>query len=332
MTIEVLKPGMFSTVQDLGRSGYQQYGMLANGVMDRYSASLANILVGNKQSEAVIECTLIGSSLRFLADTTISITGAFMSPSISGHKLNNWQVYRVKSGAVLSLKGCESGARSYIAFAGGIDVNEILGSKSTYLRAKIGGYKGRALQTNDVLKTIPEKRLNKYWKTSKNEDLYREASWYVESDLHQEYPNEIEVRVIQGPQFNLFKEQSQSDFFKNKYIISSQSDRMGYRLSGIKLIDTAQKNPISEAMTFGSIQVPQDGQPIVLMADRQSVGGYPKIGNVISVDLPRLAQAKPGDSVKFVFITVKAAQDLYLEQMKLLKDIEFSVMSYYSKI
>lgn len=294
-TIKILDAGLLTTVQDLGRYGFQRYGVSASGVMDEYSAKIANKLVGNKVGEAVLETTLKGVQIEFLQNTAVAITGGNCDVTLNGTKIELWQSYLVNRGDVLKMGICRSGLRNYLAFAGGIDVPIIMNSKSTNLKAKVGGFNGRKLMTGDVLSVgigslKAPLTLNKH---------------YIPT-----YSKDIKVGVILGQQDDHFTEAGIKTFLNETYTVTQESDRMGIRLSSVSGATIEHKNGadiISDGITFGAIQVPGSGQPIVMMADRQTTGGYTKIGNVISSDLAKLAQATPGTKVKFVEYTLEQA-------------------------
>lgn len=294
-TIKILDAGLLTTVQDLGRYGFQRYGVSASGVMDEYSAKIANKLVGNKVGEAVLETTLKGVQIEFLQNTAVAITGGNCDVTLNGTKIELWQSYLVNRGDILKMGICRSGLRNYLAFAGGIDVPIIMNSKSTNLKAKVGGFNGRKLMTGDVL-SVGVGSL--------------EAPLTLNKHYIPTYSKDIKVGVILGQQDDHFTEAGIKTFLNETYTVTQESDRMGIRLSSVSGATIEHKNGadiISDGITFGAIQVPGSGQPIVMMADRQTTGGYTKIGNVISSDLAKLAQATPGTKVKFVEYTLEQA-------------------------
>ena len=294
-TIKILDAGLLTTVQDLGRYGFQRYGVSASGVMDEYSAKIANKLVGNKVGEAVLETTLKGVQIEFLQNTAVAITGGNCDVTLNGTKIELWQSYLVNRGDILKMGICRSGLRNYLAFAGGIDVPIIMNSKSTNLKAKVGGFNGRKLMTGDVL-SVGVGSLETPLTLNKH---------YIPT-----YSKDIKVGVILGQQDDYFTEAGIKTFLNETYTVTQESDRMGIRLSSVSGATIEHKNGadiISDGITFGAIQVPGSGQPIVMMADRQTTGGYTKIGNVISSDLAKLAQATPGTKVKFVEYTLEQA-------------------------
>lgn len=294
-TIKILDAGLLTTVQDLGRYGFQRYGVSASGVMDEYSAKIANKLVGNKVGEAVLETTLKGVQIEFLQNTAVAITGGNCDVTLNGAKIELWQSYLVNRGDILKMGICRSGLRNYLAFAGGIDVPIIMNSKSTNLKAKVGGFNGRKLMTGDVL-SVGVGSL--------------EAPLTLNKHYIPTYSKDIKVGVILGQQDDHFTEAGIKTFLNETYTVTQESDRMGIRLSSVSGATIEHKNGadiISDGITFGAIQVPGSGQPIVMMADRQTTGGYTKIGNVISSDLAKLSQATPGTKVKFVEYTLEQA-------------------------
>ena len=294
-TIKILDAGLLTTVQDLGRYGFQRYGVSASGVMDEYSAKIANKLVGNKVGEAVLETTLKGVQIEFLQNTAVAITGGNCDVTLNGTKIELWQSYLVNRGDILKMGICRSGLRNYLAFSGGIDVPIIMNSKSTNLKAKVGGFNGRKLMTGDIL-SVGVGSLETPLTLNKH---------YIPT-----YSKDIKVGVILGQQDDHFTEAGIKTFLNETYTVTQESDRMGIRLSSVSGATIEHKNGadiISDGITFGAIQVPGSGQPIVMMADRQTTGGYTKIGNVISSDLAKLAQATPGTKVKFVEYTLEQA-------------------------
>lgn len=319
--ITILKPGLLTTIQDSGRYGYQRYGVVASGVMDPFAHRVANILVGNEENSPVLEMTIVGPVLKFEQDTLISICGGDLAPTVNGRPIENWKPVLIKSGSVLRFGNCKSGCRAYLAAAGGFKIPEVMESKSTYLRAGIGGYQGRALKMGDRLFTEAFGELSSRIMLALHEsgsmDGVVRANWRINWESF--YQRTSCIRVIKGRHFHLFTTKSQESFYQERFIVTTYSDRMGYRLRGPNLELKNQVEMISEAVCFGTIQVPADGNPILLLADRQTTGGYPKIGEVASVDLSALAQVKPGDSLRFREISCKDAQLLLIEREKKIK-------------
>ena len=305
--IHVSKPGWFSTVQDLGRYGYQQYGVPVAGVMDHYAAIVANRLVGNQDNAAVLELTLKGPELHFEEDTGIAITGADLSPTMGSTRIPQWECVKVSRGSRLCFGTAQSGTRAYLAISGGIDVPLILGSRSTHCASESGGFKGRPLRRGDVLHITHPKQSPQCLDGTRLSD--ERVPRYRKTTL---------LRVIPGPHRNLFSTTSLTTLLSSSYIITPESNRMGYRLAGPIVIRDGQDHFISDGTTIGALQLPPDGQPILLMADRQTTGGYPTIGCVITADLPLAAQVAPGHTVTFSLTTVAKAQAALREQRALL--------------
>lgn len=295
MSIKVLLPGALTTVQDLGRFGYQQFGIPCSVVMDQASYRDANYLLNNQKGEAVLEFTLFGGSYQFDADTVIALTGADMHPQIDGIPCPMNQPVSVGSGSVLTMGLAASGCRTYLAVDGGIDVPEVLQSRSTNLKCKFGGFQGRALQKGDL---IPTKRTTVDF-----------ASIADRTTAPRDYPRHLTLRVIEGPQADAFTIEGQKTFYASLYTIAAESDRMGCRLEGPMIESHHGTDIISDGIVFGSVQITSAGKPIILLADRQTTGGYAKIATVCSADLPLLAQALPGNTIRFQKISVEQEQN-----------------------
>jgi antagonist of KipI len=326
MTIEVIKPGLVTTVQDLGRFGYQRFGVIAGGVMDERAHRLANLLVGNDENAATLEVTLQGPTLRFEIPALVAVCGAEFGARVDRMALPQGRPVLVRAGAVLDVRALERGCRAYLAVRGGITVPPVMGSRSTYVRAALGGLEGRALRKGDRL---PIARYAPGWypaldaAMSAGDAPCASARWSVGSTATNAAVHPI--RVIAGPQWELFSQESRALFLGTQFRVSVNSDRMGYRLSGGTVKPRRAAEMISEAVAFGTVQVPPDGNPIILMADRQTTGGYPKIAQVAAVDLPRLAQTRPLESVKFELVTLAEAQHEYLERERDLALIRESI-------
>lgn len=308
MSIEVIKPGMLTTFQDLGRAGYQHLGVPVNGAMDERSHRLANLLAGNASTEATLEVTLMGPTLRWHAPATIVICGADLQPSLDDKPIPMCQPVPVAAGAVLAFGRRRSGVRAYLAVHGGFGLTRVMGSASTYVRGGYGGLRGEPLRRGDVIAlngaslTLP--------RTGKGA---RAAVLPVLPPAVLGAPD-APLRAMAGREWAMFSAKAQRTLVGEPFRIDPQSDRMGYRLAGPALQLGAAREMISEAVGFGTVQVPPDGQPIVLMADRQTTGGYPRIAHVCAVDLPRLAQRMPGETVRFQLIDLAEAQRLMLLQ------------------
>lgn len=312
MTVE--KPGMFSVLQDLGRLGHQQYGVSVNGPMDEWSHRLANALVGNDHSAAVLECTLTGPRVSFSQDTLVALCGATFRAQVEGRPVPMQRAVMLRAGAVLDFGQRLAGARIYLAVRGGFDTPPVLGSRSTYVRGALGGFEGRALRKGDQL---PIGRAPSSTPLPLGE-LRRESGLPLLADLPRapalppllDGPG-IRVRFVPGPHWDAFTAEAQQAFCAQPFTITQDSDRMGQRLGGTALKLRKPLELVSEAVVFGTVQVPPDGQPIVLMADRQSAGGYPKIAYICSADLPALAQALPGEAVRFTPIDQAGSEQLW---------------------
>ncbi len=291
--LEVETGGLLTTVQDLGRVGQQRSGLTPGGAMDPFAASVANLLLGNPRGAAVLEITLLGPALRFLAETQIAVCGGDLSAALDGEPLPLWKTATVYPGQRLLFGRRRFGARAYLAVSGGFVVPEVAGSRATFLRGKLGGLEGRTLRSGDILPGVLPPRLAAERGLSRSEQPT--------------YDLPAILRVLPGPHLSHFTEAGQAAFFAAPYTVSPQSDRQGYRLAGPAVSRTSAGDLLSEPMPLGGIQVPPDGQPILLMADRQTTGGYPLIGVVCSADILRAAQVAPGDAVRFVLVNLAEA-------------------------
>ena len=300
MAVKIVLPGAVMTVQDGGRYGYQEAGVQVSGAMDQMSFRNANYLVGNEETEAVLEVTLFGGTLEFTEDTITAITGADMEPVVDGDPVEMNCPLLIRKGQILTLGMTRQGCRTYLAFAGGIDVPLVMGSRSTTLKCAFGGYGGRALKAGDVLELGKPKLSFDRVKKRRTKGIETEKI--------------IEVRAVPGPQQEYFTEAGEKAFYSGTYTITDQSDRMGYRLKGPLVESKNGTDIISDAIPLGAVQIPPSGQPIVLLADRQTTGGYAKIAVVCSFDIPKLVQGRPGDKVRFLKTDVKTAQKLYRKQ------------------
>jgi antagonist of KipI len=329
MSMQVLRPGLLTSIQDLGRFGYQKHGVIVSGAMDAYSLRIANLLVGNAEGEAALEITLMGPTLKIKQDTLLAITGGDLSPRIGEEPLPMWKSVFVKEGSILQFGACKSGCRSYLAVAGGFRIAEVMGSKSTYLRAGIGGYSGRALQEGDKLEyeesqTLSHRIFHKLKDTPSSGSLTA-ASWYTGRGHIGERSPYVTVRAMRGSQFEHFDAHSKAELFDKPFRVAPQSDRMGYRLSGPVLKLAEPLEMVSEAVALGTVQAPPDGNPIILLADRQSVGGYPRIAQIAVVDIPVIAQMKPGEQVKLQEISPDEAERLFIEREEEIQKIRIGI-------
>lgn len=298
MGIKIANGGFMTTIQDMGRYGYQETGMSVSGVMDTRSASLANILVGNDENEAVIEVTMMGPMVEFMEDNIVAVTGGDLGAKLDGKPMPRYEAILVKAGQTLSFAGMFSGSRAYIAFAGGLDVPVVMGSKSTNLKSKVGGFEGRKLGVGDEIGFAAPKT----WLPNMKKRKLKPDDFTA---------RELTLRVLMGPQDDCFTEKGIATFLGSTYTISNEYDRMGCRMQGDIIEHKNGGDIITDGISFGAVQVPSHGNPIVMMADHQTTGGYTKIANVISVDLPKLAQCMPGFKIHFKKVDIEEAQDLY---------------------
>ncbi|MBE1441639.1 biotin-dependent carboxyltransferase family protein [Paenibacillus sp. OAS669] len=327
MTIEVLHPGMLTTVQDEGRFGLRGVGVVTSGAMDRFALQAANLLVGNERGAATLEMTLTGATLVFHDDALVALCGADMDARADeGPPLPGWRPVLVRRGTVLRFGRALRGARACLAVAGGIAVPAVLGSRSTHVPSRLGGFAGRALQPGDRLQagtpSAAALALVARLAAAAPEAPIAPAAWAIAPSARPPYAEQPAVRVTRGREAEAMTGGSLHSFFTTPYSITPQSDRMGYRLAGARLEEAEPREMISEAVTMGTVQVPPGGQPIVLMADAQTTGGYPRIAQVAAADLPLLAQLKPGETVRFREITLQEAQSLYIRQQLDLRRLE----------
>jgi antagonist of KipI len=307
MTVAVRAPGIQTTVQDLGRPAWQHAGVPVGGAMDEQAHRIANLLVGNDVDDAALDCALGGVALQFEIDALVAITGRDVTASIDGIPAPPWRALRVRRGGLLVL---HNGCRTTIAFAGGILVPTVLDGRGTCLRGAFGGWKGRALRRDDrfpVGTATPHSSRIAAHLDARHRVV---SDWSASPALRPPYASAPRVRIIPGPEHALLTTTSRNALFGDTFRIAPESDRMGYRLAGPPLALTENRDMISSGVTAGTIQLPPGGAPIVLMADRQTTGGYPRIGDVIAVDLPLLAQLQPGDHVAFEAVTLDAAHAL----------------------
>lgn len=306
----VIKPGLFTTVQDLGRHGFQKFGVPISGAMDKYAFAYANLLVGNKRNDACLEITLLGPELDVLNKAQIAVAGADFSLSLNGNFVPMGQTINVEKGDAFAFLGSSrSGYRAYLAVRGGIDVPLVLGSRSTNLRGRFGGYAGRGLRAGDLIQAFtPEQFL-------KNKRI-------TPPELISRYEQELAVHVVLGPQEDMFTPEGIETFLSSVYIVTTESDRMGYRLDGASIERKGTSELVTDSLIQGSVQVPSNGKPLVLMADAQTSGGYPKIATVTTLGVSRLAQARPNDKVHFNKISLAQAHAQYIEFYKVMAQFE----------
>ena len=311
MSFEVVEASGLATIQDLGRKSWMRFGVPSSGAMDLFALCAANALAGNYKNEAVIEIGLGDATFQALQDCTIAVTGVGYQLSIYLWEFPLWGSFFVRAGWKIHFNKLNDGMWVYLAVTGGVQTQPILGSRSTYLRGAFGGIKGRQLQAGDVIQT-----------SNSSYPLYELAARTFAVEAIPSYTQNPIIDVIMGPQTKYFTDESIETFLSSEYFISLTSDRMGYRLQGPPLPHRGKTELISEGMTFGAIQVPSNGQPIVMMADCPTTGGYPKIGTVASADLPLLAQCVPNKSrIRFRKTTVAKAQKKYRALMSGLNKI-----------
>lgn len=299
-------PGLLTTVQDGGRYGYESFGMSPSGPMDVRAFRTANILVRNPAGESALEATMMGPALYFETDGFLAITGADMAPLLNGRPCPMDQAVAVRAGDRLALGMARTGCRSYIAFAGGLDIPEVMGSRSTALQNRIGGWYGRRLAAGDRIG----------FRGGRGElRLPRIAPTLLPAE------GERVVRVIMGPQEDCFTREGIETFLSQPYTVSREFDRMGCRLEGAAIAQKSDGNIISDGMVTGAIQVPTSGQPIIMLAERQTVGGYAKIAAVISADLPVVGQCRAGDVLRFQAVSLAEAHRLWRGFVQELEDL-----------
>ena len=308
MAISVIKPGMLTTIQDGGRWGYQSEGVPVAGPMDPCSFRLANALVGNQPGAAALEVTLLGPELEFEDERVVAVAGAEFELRLDGRAAPLNAPFIVSSGARLRFGARRRGARAYVAVSGGIATDPVLGSRSTHVISAMGGLEGRPLRTGDRLPLHA---------AAPTQVAARAASPVV--DLPE---GPARVRVMPGPQADYFSANAIDQLQSAPYVIGQQSDRMGFRLDGPPLAHARGADIISDATPLGVLQVPASGQPILLMADRQTSGGYPKIATVISADIPIAGQLGPGDAISFVACTLAEAMAALIAQEQALMAVE----------
>ena len=306
--LRVIKPGFLTSVQDLGRQGFASTGVSEAGAADAYSLRIGNMLVGNPEGAAGLEMTLVGGTFEVLSDAVIAVTGSDFAPALDGRAMPSWESLLVEAGHVLSFGATRFGARCYLCVSGGIDVPEIMKSRSTHLLTKIGGLDGRALRENDFLHT--------FQRNHKDRELVGRKTPGEAIPL---YSSSCILRVILGPDDDYFKKESIETFLSSYYVITESSDRVGLRLDGALLEHSRGADIPSEGVTTGAIQVPANGLPIILFVERPTTGGYPTIASVISADLHRVGQARPRDTIRFQSVSVEEAVELLKAQEGLIK-------------
>jgi len=317
MHLEVLDPGFLTTVQDLGRPGYERFGVPVSGAMDAFALMAGNRLVGNPVNAAGLETALIGPELQVEEDCVAALTGTgfemeIQPPRQAGWKCPAWTAVYIRGGSHLRLTALTSTGWGYLAITGGIDVLPVMASRSTYLRGNFGGFNGRRLEAGDLLPIAPVPV-----------DLHSLAGRHLPPQMRPAYSTIPTIEVILGPQAVRFTQAGLETFFSSSYAINLESDRMGYRLEGTRVEHRGSADILSDGMAPGSIQVPGSGQPVIAMSDRQTTGGYAKIATVVSADLPLVAQCPIGKgALRFKPTGIEAAQARYRAMLRNLEGIE----------
>ncbi len=307
--IQIEAPGPLTTVQDLGRIGHMHSGFQQSGAMDWYAASLANILCGNAVNSAVLEMTLGGITCRFSEPVSFALCGADMHAVLDGESVPMQRLVTAPAGSLLKMGTAQTGCRTYMAVSGGLDVPLVMGSRSTNLRCGIGGFAGRSLQAGDVLSILS------------GASPAQDACVPYEEPMH----SQTLIRAVLGPQDDYFTKNGLQTFFTADYTVTPASDRMGMKLYGPAPQAVSGTDIISDGIALGSVQIPASGQPILLLVDRQTVGGYAKIATVIKADLPKIAQLRPGDTIRFVKTGRKEALSALRKMQQSLTSIQLQL-------
>jgi antagonist of KipI len=315
MSLKITKTGLQDTVQDLGRFGYQHLGINPGGAMDRFSASIANMLVGNRSGDALIEIQFPASQYLFQMPALISLCGADLGASIDGMSVPLYQPLIVGKGALLSFKKMNKGVRSYLAVYSGWDIPSWLGSYSTHIKAAAGGFKGRSLQINDTIEYSPFVQTDLLGK-----HLFKTLPWKAGPEWGDPAPGEI--YALAGKELDDMTRDSADQFTSEPFIVSNQADRMGYLLDGPFLELNVREELVSSAVSFGTIQLLPIGSLMVLMADHQTTGGYPRIGHIITAHHSKMAQLRPGDNIRFKIVDMPTAENLFVKQQQHLLQLQ----------
>lgn len=321
MSIEVIKPGLLTSLQDAGRRGYAHLGLGRAGAVDEPARRLANALVGNTPNDAALEITLAGPTLRFQRDAVVALTGGLIEARVEGQPLPAWTSCFVPAGSVLRLGGMRHGCRSYLAVRGGFDGAPVLGSRSSDLHAGVGPLHGMAVQSGEVI-AIGEHNAASWFRPGRSMQALR---WGLDPQPWLDYAREP-LALLRGHHWDALDDASRQALFTQRFMVSKDSNRTGHRLEGAPLHLRQPLELISEATLPGTMQLPPSGQPIVLLAEAPVTGGYPRIGQLAAVDLPRLAQRRPGDAVCFRETTLDEALQRLTEReaslQRLLQRIE----------
>jgi antagonist of KipI len=328
MAFSIIKPGLLDTIQDMGRIGFGNWGVSPGGAMDSYAAQVANLLVGNDKGEAVIEIHFPGPQILFEQNTLIAITGADFSPRINDQPIPRWQPVVVRKNTVLHFPSLVQGSRCYLSVHGGYCLKKWLNSYSTHLKAGAGGWGGMPLKKGDEL---PFNENTIYFAgLLKEESNIEVLPWRVNTDKIYQYPHEI--GFIPGHEWTLLSAACREAFLENCYLVHPSSDRMGYQLKGNPLALEQPIELVSSAVSFGTVQLLPDGQPIVLMADHQTTGGYPRIAHVVTGHLPKLAQLRPSDSIQFQLMDMSTAEQLLVARQKELHILQRSCLDHLNEM
>jgi antagonist of KipI len=305
--IRVEGPGLLTTVQDLGRPGFGPVGVSASGAADPIALRIGNRLLGNPEGAAALEMTLVGGAFRFEIDTWVAITGSDFGATLEEAPVPPWTVQPVGQGRLLRLHATRSGARCYLCVSGGIDVPRVLGSASTHVLSALGGFDGRALRKGDVLRAGPPRA---------------PAARCLNPRMAERLKPRLSLRVTEGLQCDWFTEATRRAAFETTYRVTEASDRMGLRLEGAAIERQSQREMVTTGVALGAIQVPPDGQPVIVFVEQQTTGGYPVIANVIAADLASVGQLRPRDVIDFEPVSYWAAHALLLEQESSLSSAE----------
>jgi antagonist of KipI len=318
MNLRIIKGGILDTIQDKGRYGYQHMGINPGGAMDVLAAQYANVLVGNRPDEAVVEIHFPASEFFFEHPALITVTGANFSPHVNGDEIPIMQPVLVSKFSILQFYWNKTGVRTYLAIRGGFDLPEWFDSYSTNLRAGVGGYKGRILQKDDEIPICSQMDYSHI--IGKKE--FQVMPWKADADW--EESSDKEILILPGNEWEQLTAEAKERLLQQPFTISNQSDRMGYRLTSEPLYMETKKEMISSAVSFGTVQLLPDGQLTVLMADHQTSGGYPRIAHIISAHHSRVAQMRPGQSMRFAFTDAETAHELYLRQQKHILQLDYA--------
>lgn len=326
MSVKVIDGGILTTVQDTGRNGFRKFGMPVSGYMDEFAAAIANIMVGNDPGDALLEITASGPILHADYDILISCCGGAGKLTVNGERIPGWRPLLVRQGSEISIGRIEKGWRIYLSIAGGIACPSVMGSRSTCLIADIGGIHGRRLKKGDMIPIGSPNlhsldRFKAMEKVKENIPGCTWPGWSMGKSASPQYSEKPELRFLPGSHFHYLSEESRHQLFQSRFIVSKNSNRMGCRLSGTMLKLKEKLECLSEAVTTGTIQLPPEGLPLILTADCQTIGGYPRIGQLARVDLPLLAQLRPGNSLIFRLVDMQEAERLYIDRAKMMHEM-----------